>query len=106
MAAATGITRHTNAGAYATGEFTIDPGSISAGANEDQTVAVAEADVGDVVVISPQATLLDGLVLSQAYVSAAGTITFTLENHTAGALNQGSTVMSYALIRGQGTIYL
>lgn len=106
MSAATAIVMSALRGAYVCGQCTIDPGSINAGVNEDQTIAVPECKVGDVVVISPQATLTDGLVISQAGVFAAGTITFTLENHTGGAINQGSTVFSFALFRGAGALFL
>ena len=101
MAAATGVSYHDRPARLITGEATVDLASIAGAANEDSTIAVPEANVGDIVLVSPQATLLDGLVISQAYVSAAGTITFTTENHTAGALNQGATVFSFALIAGR-----
>ena len=101
MATATGVTYHDVPALVLTGEATVDLSSIAAAGNEDSTIAVPEANVGDIVAISPQATLLDGLVVSQAYVSADGTITFTVENHSAGALNQGSTVFSYAVMRGR-----
>lgn len=100
MAAATAITFAQVPGVYMVGSCTIDTENIGAGANQDNTIAVPEAKVGDIVIISPRATLLDGLVISQAGVFAAGTITFTIENHTAGALNQASTVFDFILIRG------
>lgn len=101
MAAATGIGYNGSApGVFVTGYCTVDAASIAGGANEDITIAVPDAKVTDVAHVSPRTTLLNGLVISHAAVLAAGTITFTLENHTGGALNQASTVFNWALIRG------
>lgn len=101
MAAGTSITYNERRGVFVTGEATVDPASIAAGANADQTIAAKGAKVGDLAFVSPQATLLDGLIISQVYVDAAGSITFTLENHTAGALDQGSTKFTWGYMRGQ-----
>lgn len=105
MAAATGVTRSTAPFlSVGQGEFTLDPGAIAAGANEDQTVAVAEAKVGDGVIVAPQAALTNGLVVTGAHVSADGTITFTIENHTSGSVDAASATWNYTLIRGNNGI--
>ena len=102
MAAATGITYNEGRGAViVTGTCTINPGSISAGGNEDMTIAASGVKVGDLCLVSPNELLLDGLVISAVGCYAAGTITFTVENHTGGALDEGSTVFNWGYIRGQ-----
>ena len=87
-------------GNFASGEFTLNPASIAAGAREVMTVAVPGARVGDVVQVSPQDALLAGLVVAYARVSANNAIEFTLENHSAGALDQASGKWNYTLVRG------
>lgn len=101
MATATGITYHDRPAKVVTGEFTADLGSINAAASEAITAAVPEAEVGDIVVISQQAALTDGLIVASAFVDSAGSITVEIENNHTGAIDQGSTVFSFALIRGR-----
>lgn len=100
MAAATAISKiERPVGSFYTGEFTLDPGSIAAGAREEQTVAVPGVEVGDVVTVSPQAALLAGIVIGHVR-AAADSISFWIENHTAGAVDQTSNKWNYAVIRG------
>jgi hypothetical protein len=104
MAAATGIAYNEHHAVLNTGVATADPASIAAAGNEDITIAVPGVKTTDVCFVSPQATLLDGLVISQVGCFADGTITFTLENHSAGALNQASTVFNWGYLRGHSGI--
>jgi hypothetical protein len=101
MAAATGVTYKAGRGAIIVGgTCVLNPGSIAAAAREDQTIAVPDAKIGDVVMVSPRDVLLAGLVVSHARVSAAGAISFFLANHSAGAVDQASGTWDWALIRG------
>lgn len=101
MAAATDVERKAAPAAVIVGgSCTLDPGSIAGGANEDQTIAVEEAKVGDLVIVAPRAALTDGLIVTGAHVSAAGTITFTLENQTGSPIDEGSATWDWTLIRG------
>ena len=100
MAAGTSITPTTQLGGFLKGSFTLDIGSILTEANEDQTVAVPEAKIGDTVIITPRAALLDGVAIVNPHVSAAGTITFTVENNSGSTRDQGSGTYDYCLIRG------
>lgn len=79
-------------------QFSLDPGSIAAGGREVETVALPGAVIGDVVAISPR--YATGLVVGYARVSAAGVVTFALENNTAGALDEGNNIWDGMLLRG------
>lgn len=102
MAAATAVTIKGVRGLVVdSGHCTLDPGAIAAGANEDQTIAVPTAKVGDMVIVAPRAALTDGAIATNPHVSAAGTITFTIENHTGGEINLASGVWDWTLLRGR-----
>lgn len=58
----------------------------TADADEELTISVTGAVVGDGVVLGPPATLDAGLSAT-GYVSAADTVTIRLANHTNGAIN-------------------
>jgi hypothetical protein len=79
-------------------QFSLDPGNIAAGGREVETVAVPCAAIGDVVVLSPR--YATSLIVGYARVSAAGVITFSLENNTAGALDEGNNIWDCMIIRG------
>lgn len=101
MATATSITYNDRPMQAICGSFTADLASIAAAASEAITVAVPEAVVGDAVVISQQSALDDGLIIASAFVDSAGSITVEIENNHASAIDQGSTVFSFALLRGR-----
>lgn len=102
MAAGSAVTRKEGPfGVIASGSFTLDPGSIAAAASEEQTVAVAEAKVGDSVIVSSRTVLTDGLVGPiNPRVKTDGTISFWLENNHTAALDQSSGTWDFTLIRG------
>jgi hypothetical protein len=79
-------------------QFSLDPGNIAAGGREVETVAVPGAAIGDVVAISPR--YATSLIVGYARVSAVGVITFSLENNTAGALDEGNNIWDCMIIRG------
>lgn len=82
------------------GSFTLDIGSILTEANEDQTVTVEGARVGDLVIINPSAALLDGTIIANPHVSAADTITFTVENNSGSTRDNASATFYYMVLRG------
>lgn len=86
-------------GHHFTGSFTLDPGSIAAGAREQETVAIPGIAVGDVIIIRARTNPI-GLIVSAERVTGAGTAEFYLENNTAGALDQAASVYDFAIIRG------
>lgn len=79
-------------------QFSLDPGAIAAGGREVETVAVPGAQIGDVVALSPR--YVTSLIVGYARVSAAGVVTFSLENNTAGALDEGNSIWDGMLLRG------
>lgn len=101
MATATGLAYHDRPAQIITGEFTADLASIAAAASEAIDVDLPEARVGDLVLVSPQSALDDGLVISSALVDADGSVVVEVENNHTSAIDQASTVFSFALIRGR-----
>lgn len=87
------------AGHHFTGSFTLDPGSIAAGAREQETVALVGAQVGDVLIVRNRTNPI-GLIVSAERVTAPNAVEFYLENNTAGALDQAASTYDFALIRG------
>lgn len=81
--------------------FVLDPGSIAAGATETETVALPGCQIGDVITaLSPGVAVNPGLIIGVGRVSAAGTITFQIDNNSAGALDMGSSTWTGMLMRG------
>lgn len=101
MAAGTSVTPSNSYGNFLTGSFVLDPASVAGGAAGTHTVAVAEAAIGDVAIITSRTALTAGNVISNVRVSAAGTISFSTENTTAGAIDEASGTWDYALIRNR-----
>jgi hypothetical protein len=105
MAAATAVAVKASPGfVVISGTCTLDPGSILTEANEDQTIAVAEAKVGDMVLVSPRAALLDGVAVVNPHVDTAGSITFTLENNAGVTRDVATGTWDWMLVRGQSGI--
>jgi hypothetical protein len=98
--AGTSVVGTNQPGFFTSGSFTLDPASIAAASEGTETVPVPEARVGDVVHVTPRTALDEGIILSYAWVSASGTISVTLFNHTAGAIDVASATWDYVLIRG------
>jgi hypothetical protein len=100
MAAATAIVAADRPGGHHYGgTFVLNPGSIGAAGRELQTVAVPGVAVGDVAFVAPRAALLAGIVI--AYVRcSAGEIEFSIENHSAGAVDAASDTWDFQVLRG------
>ena len=64
----------------------ITPSSVGANTTAEQTFAVVGLAVGDVVFVSPPASMPTGLGMGAPRVSAADTLALTFINNTAGAL--------------------
>ena len=78
---------------------TVDPASISAGAVNEETVTVSGAAAGDLVLVSPPATLNAGIGVVGAYVSAADTVKLRLFNSTGAPVDIASANWVFGLIR-------
>lgn len=80
------------------GSVSVDLASIAASSAADATLTISGAAAGDSVIINA-AGLTAGLLLCQAYVSAADTVTVRLYNTTAGAIDEASATWYYTLIK-------
>ena len=79
-------------------QCTLDPGSVSAGATDTDTVTVPGVALGDVVIGFSHGVSEAGLV-KRAYVSAANTVTIVTYNPTAGSVNLASTTVQLVIGR-------
>lgn len=75
-----------------------NPASIAAGAVGTATLTISGADTGDLVFISSRA-IATGLVVIEAYVSAANTVTIGLYNPTAGGVDDAASDYDYMLVK-------
>lgn len=80
------------------GSGTINYGSISAAASEDQTITVTGAAVGDPVIIGLPAAIETGLVFT-AFVSAADTVTLRASNITGSPIDPASATFKAMVLR-------
>ena len=85
------------------GEVTLDPASLAAATNREDTVALpaGTAAAGDLVFVQPPSNLANGLVVIGARISAADTLAIRFYNPTAGAIDSPSGVWTYHLVRNQ-----
>lgn len=82
------------------GTFTVDPASIGAATFSSQTFTLTGATVGDNLTVNvPAAGLTSGIMVGQATVSAANTVTVAFYNFTGGAIDLASASWSYSIIR-------
>lgn len=79
-------------------ETSDNPASIAAGAEGTAVITVAGADTGDLVFVTPRA-LLAGLVVCEATVTAANTVSIKLLNTGAGALDDAASSFDYMLVK-------
>lgn len=104
MAAASAITLNRPTGATLTvysGTCTVDLGSIDAAAQEEVTIAVPNAKVGDAVIVSSRTALTDGLCGPiNPRVASAGSVSFFIENNHTAAIDQASGTFDFMVIRG------
>lgn len=97
---AQGDTTNTAVSLIERGTITVSPAAVSANSTADTSLSIADAALGDTVILNPQATALQaGLVVCQAWVSAAGTVKVRILNSTAGSMTPTSGTWNYLLIR-------
>jgi hypothetical protein len=81
------------------GSVSIDPASLSAGAEADTSVTVTGAPVGAVVIVNPPtAGFSAGIELCGAWVSAANTVKVRIRNNTGGAVDQAAASCPYVIV--------
>ena len=82
------------------GTVSVNPSSLTTGTGELLSVTLTGAVVGDAISIHPPAAgLTTGLLIAQAYVSAADTVIIQIWNPTAGTINEGAADWIYTLTR-------
>lgn len=73
--------------------------ALAAGAEEELTISDSDAEVGDVVAVSPSEALDEaGLSVSSARVSAAGTIKVRISNQSGGSLTGSTEDLYYSIL--------
>jgi hypothetical protein len=75
-----------------------NPASIAAGAVGTATLTISGADTGDLVFVSSRA-IATGLVVVEAYVSAANTVTIGLYNPTGSGVDDAASDFDYMLVK-------
>jgi hypothetical protein len=83
-----------------TGSVSLNLPSIAVGAVGEGSVAIADAAVGDIVLLcGPTAGLTAGMALCGAYVSEAGTVKVRAVNGSGGTVDEAAATVFYILIR-------
>jgi trimeric autotransporter adhesin len=74
-------------------------GIVSANSSSQQTFAVANAQLGSTVYVSPESLLAHGLIIAYARVVAAGTVEVTFTNTTSANITTGAIDYFITVIR-------
>jgi hypothetical protein len=82
------------------GTVAVDLASMNTVTGADLDVTVTGAVVGDLVFMQPPAAdMTAGLLVGQAWVAAADTVTVRVYNFSGGTINEASATWIYTLIR-------
>lgn len=81
------------------GTVSINPASIATVSRAATTFTVTGAAVGDLIFMSPPATLNDDLIFCGAKVTATDTATVYLYNPTAGPIDDGALTWEYLWVK-------
>ena len=73
--------------------------ALGANTAETYTIADDEAEVGDIVLVSPNVAPEAGWGVESAWVDAAGSIKVRARNHSGSSLTGGALVLNYAITR-------
>ena len=83
-------------------QATVDLGSVAANTSEEETATVPGVQAGDIVIVR-KPTLEAGIVIADARVSAADTVTMQVINSTGSAVDAASETMDFVIIRPETT---
>lgn len=83
------------------GTFTIDPASLGAAAEAEETLTLDGVASGDLVFVNPR-NLTAGLFAKGARVTAADTIGVILRNELTTSVNGGSITYDYLVVKFGG----
>jgi hypothetical protein len=109
MAAATGISKKAEffmaGGKFEIWEFTLDPGSIAAAAQDVSTVAIPNAEVGDKVLAINVEVPEAALIVQGGKITSAGVLSVYLTNNlpVTTALDSGALVYQVTLFKVSAT---
>ena len=82
------------------GTVTVDVTSLDTVSSADISVTLTGAATGDLVVLIPPATAMTaGLLVAQAFVSAADTVKVRVYNSSLGTIDEASATWTYLLIK-------
>lgn len=82
------------------GTVTVDLDSLDTVTAADKTLTITGAVAGDIVILCPPATAMTaGLLVCQAWVSAADEVKVRVYNGSGGTINEASATWAYTLIR-------
>lgn len=82
---------------------TLNPGSLTTGTGESDTVALSEVQLGDIVLVSFKEDM-QGLQ-SVGYVSAAGVVTIRIDNNTGGTIDLASITINVLVLRPDPNLF-
>lgn len=91
-------TLYGNVGGISIVTATVDLGSVAANTSEEETATVPGVKTGDFVVCM-DSSLEAGIMIGNARVSAADTVTLQVMNTTSGAVNAASKTMTFLVVR-------
>lgn len=80
-------------------QSTVTVAALTANTAETYDIADADAEVGDIVLVSPNAAPEAGWGIEAAWVDSAGAIKVRARNHSGSSLTGGSLVLNYAITR-------
>lgn len=80
------------------GTFTIDPASLNAATEAEETLALDGVNTGDLIFINP-VSLTAGLQTKGARVTATDVVGVTFRNNTTQAVNGGSVTYQYLVVK-------
>lgn len=83
------------------GTFTIDPASLNAATEAEETLTLDGVASGDLVFVNP-VSLTAGLLVKGARVTAADTIGVTLRNELTTSVNGSSVTYHYLVVKFGG----
>lgn len=78
---------------------TVTVAALATNTAETYSITDADAEVGDVINVSPQTAPEAGWGVEAAWCATAGTIAVRARNHSGGSLTGGALVLSYAITR-------
>lgn len=91
-------------GIIITADVEVTTSALAAGAEEELDIAIADAEVGDVLIVNPSVDLIEaGLSISYAYIDAAGSGKVGISNQSGSGLT-GATADLHCVVISDRTV--